>query len=93
MLTERDWHPLPLELVLGKTWNCTWGVGLPHNETNEEVLLDPVLAYTVYGIISRADENTRSALVGHFFNAQIRDARNALWDHCGTTFIGEKPSR
>ena len=32
LLTERDWRPLPLELVLGMTWNCTWGVGLapPH---------------------------------------------------------------
>ena len=31
LLTERDWRPLPLELVLGKTSNCTWGVGLaPH---------------------------------------------------------------
>ena len=32
LLTERDWRSLSLELVLGKTWNCTWGVGLapPH---------------------------------------------------------------
>ena len=27
-LTEKDWRPLPLELVLGKNWNCTRGVGL-----------------------------------------------------------------
>ena len=26
--TERFWRPSPLELVLGKTWNCTWREGL-----------------------------------------------------------------
>ena len=30
-LTERNGRPLPLEPVLGKTLNCTWGMGLaPH---------------------------------------------------------------
>ena len=31
MLTERDWRLLSMELVLGKIWNCTWGMGFaPH---------------------------------------------------------------
>ena len=33
LLTKRDWRPLPLELVLGKTRNCTWGVRLAHRYT------------------------------------------------------------
>ena len=34
-LIERDWRPLPLEMVLSKTRNCTWGVGLaPPNPVN-----------------------------------------------------------
>ena len=32
LLTERNWRPLPLELVLGRSWNFAWGVELapPH---------------------------------------------------------------
>ena len=55
LLTERDWRPLPLELVLGKTGNCTWGVGLASlHLTNSLALTKPLALNSICGSIPTA---------------------------------------
>lgn len=63
------------------------------DSTPTDVLLEPLLAYTVFSLQSATCEHVRRAVLGHFTNEQIVAAKDALWTKCDHQIIGDKPRR
>ena len=60
---------------------------------NSQVLIQPVLSYLVYALQSGPLDNVKLAAIGYFTDDQISEAKDALWNHCGSEIIGNKPKR
>ena len=60
---------------------------------NSQVLIQPVLSYLVYALQSGTVDNVKLAAIGYFTDDQIGEAKDALWNHCGSEIIGNKPKR
>ena len=68
-----------------------------HNEndsTGRHSITQPLLAYMVYALQSATAEHVRIVVTGHFTVADITEAKQTLWSHCGGDVIGtEMPRR
>ena len=53
-------------------------------------ILNPVLAYSVYGLLNGSAANVRAAVLGYFTADQINEAKDVLWENCDQSVIGTK---
>ena len=63
------------------------------NSPDRSTLVQPLLAYTLFSLQSSARENVAKAILGHFAPVDILTAKEALWNFCGTSIIGEWKNR
>ena len=66
---------------------------IPENNRARNCILNPLLAYTVYGLLSGTVSNVNIAVLGYFTPEQIIEAKNTLWDNCDSDILGTKPPR
>ena len=64
------------------------------DSVGRQSITQPLLAYMVYALQSATAEHVRMVMTGHFTVADITDAKQTLWSHCGGDVIGaEMPRR
>ena len=61
--------------------------------SNHGMILQPLLTYTFYALLSGTAENVKKAVVGHFTSDQITEAKNVLQEECNIDIIGPKQRR
>ena len=63
------------------------------NPSNENILIQPLLSYVLFSLQNSTVDNVRNAVLGHFSEDAVIDAKNSLWANSDSTIIGEKPRR
>ena len=61
--------------------------------TTDKVLIQPILSYILFSMQSAPADTIKQAVMGHFTEIQISEAKDMLWTFCGTRIIGDKKSR
>ena len=59
----------------------------------EKLLLQPLLAYILFSMQAGTVEKIKCVILRQFTEKQVLEAKDALWDHCGSDVIGEKRRR
>ena len=59
----------------------------------DKVLIQPILSYILFSMQSAPADTIKQAVMGHFTEIQISEAKDMLWTFCGTQIIGDKKSR
>ena len=62
-------------------------------DNNEIYIVNPVLAYSVYGLLSGSSANVKAAVLSYFTPEQISQAKDTMWDKCDNNVIGIPPRR
>ena len=62
-------------------------------ESNGKLIIEPLLSYALFSLQNGTVDNVCNAILGHFSNEAITDAKNSLWANSDNTVIGEKPRR
>ena len=55
--------------------------------------MQPILSYILFSMQSAAADNIKLAVMGHFSDNTICEAKDMLWSFCGSKLIGDKKSR
>ena len=55
-----------------------------------DMLLQPLLAYTLFSLQSGTADKVKQAVMGFFSDKLVSDAKDSLWNHCGSSLIGKK---
>jgi hypothetical protein len=59
----------------------------------QSVIIEPVLTYISFALQSGTVENIKKAVLGHFTDEQVLDAKNVLWEKGNNEIIGRKQRR
>ena len=70
----------------------------PHDDMLKDgltnsVILNPLLTYIVYGLNSGTTSAVKRAVLGHFTDEKVSQAKDILFDNCDKEIIGDKKKR
>ena len=69
----------------------------PHDDRLKDgltnVILNPLLTYIVYGLNSGTTSAVKRAVLGHFTDEKVSQAKDILFDNCDKEIIGDKKKR